>query len=82
MNIIDRLDRTIAEGQFPSPGTKIRMQIAIADVKDALLGIQRVIESVEARCMAVDGPVTPTHQEITDSELRQIYRLAGGKIKK
>jgi hypothetical protein len=31
------------------------------------------IHSVENRCMAADGPVTPTHQEITDDELRAMY---------
>lgn len=35
-----------------------------------------MIETVEQRCMAADGPVTPTHQEITDAELRAVYVLA------
>lgn len=39
-------------------------------------GIVDVIDGVETRCMAADGPVTPTHEEITDDELRTIYRLA------
>jgi len=38
--------------------------------------IVSLIDAVENRCMAVDGPVTPTHQEITDEELRKIYRAA------
>lgn len=38
--------------------------------------IVAMIEAVEDRCMAVDGPVTPTHQEITDEELRRIYVAA------
>lgn len=38
--------------------------------------IAEIIEGVESRCMAVDGPVTPTLQEMTEEELRRIYRLA------
>lgn len=34
------------------------------------------IHAVENRCMAADGPVTPTHQEITDDELRRVYVAA------
>lgn len=35
-----------------------------------------MIHGVENRCMAADGPVTPTHAEITDAELRSVYELA------
>lgn len=38
--------------------------------------ITSIIERVENRCMAVDGPVTPTTKEIRESELRQIYNAA------
>ena len=41
--------------------------------------IARIIEGVDNRCMAVDGPVTPTRLEITDKELKDIYALAKGK---
>lgn len=37
---------------------------------------RRRIESVENRCMAADGPVTPTSEEITDDELRRIWLAA------
>jgi hypothetical protein len=40
------------------------------------------IEAVENRCMAVDGPVTPTHKEITDDELRAVYIAARDAIAK
>lgn len=50
--------------------------------EQCLQEILNVIETVEARCMAADGPVTPTHQEITDGELRKIYKLAGGKVRR
>ena len=40
--------------------------------------IAAIIEDVDHRCMAVDGPVTPTDQEIRLDEIRAIYQLAGG----
>jgi hypothetical protein len=40
------------------------------------LEIQMVINAVENRCMAADGPVTPTCLEITDHEIRKIYTNA------
>lgn len=55
---------------------------ALSRKTEALLEIREIIEAVENRCMAADGPVTPTHQEITDEEIRRIYKLAGGKIRK
>lgn len=40
-----------------------------------------IIETVENRAMAVDGPVNNTREEMSDKELRQIYLLAKGKKK-
>ncbi len=34
-----------------------------------------IIETIEARCMAVDGPVTPTLKEMREDELAEIWRL-------
>ena len=45
-----------------------------------LAGIVDIIERVEVRCQAADGPVTDTREEITIEEFRQIYQLAQGKI--
>lgn len=42
---------------------------------DHIVGI---IDAVENRCMAADGPVTPTLKEMDEEELRHIYRLAKG----
>jgi hypothetical protein len=47
--------------------------------KVRLREIAKIIEDVDRRCMVADGPVTPTRREITDSELRRIYKLARGK---
>lgn len=41
-----------------------------------LLKIAQIIESVERRCIAADGPVSKTLEEMTDLEMRKIYRLA------
>lgn len=38
--------------------------------------IAQILEDVDQRCMAVDGPVTATRDEITGNELRKIYQLA------
>lgn len=45
-----------------------------------LASIKEIIDIVENRAMAADGPVTNTRYEMTDEELRRIYRLAGGTI--
>jgi hypothetical protein len=41
--------------------------------------IREIIEAVDNRCTAADGPVTPTLQEMTQAELSRIYALACGK---
>lgn len=46
-----------------------------------LRAIAAIIEIVEVRCMAADGPVTDTRAEMTADELRQIWRLASGDFK-
>ena len=44
--------------------------------EERLKRIAEIIEAVDNRCMAVDGPVTPTLQEMTQSEISEIYKLA------
>lgn len=41
--------------------------------------IAEIIEAVDNRCMAADGPVAPTLSEMTQAEISEIYRLAKGK---
>ncbi len=43
---------------------------------DRLNAIYEIICSVDDRCSAVDGPVTPTLQEMTQKEMSAIYYLA------
>jgi hypothetical protein len=64
-----------------------RIEQAAIDNHDALTmrderlrQIKEIIDGVENRCMAADGPVTNTRVEMTDDELRRIYRLAGGVV--
>lgn len=44
--------------------------------------ITEIIESVDHRALAADGPVTPTLEEMTQKEMSEIYRLARGPITK
>ena len=34
-----------------------------------------IIDSIENRCMVVDGPVTPTLKEATEEELSELWHL-------
>lgn len=44
--------------------------------KQACQEIVAIIEAVENRCMAADGPVTHTLEEMDEGEITQIYKLA------
>lgn len=46
---------------------------------ERLARIAEIIELVDQRAMAADGPVTPTLQEMTQAEISEIYRLATGR---
>jgi hypothetical protein len=46
-----------------------------------LEAIASIIQQVDQRAMAADGPVTPTLQEMTQDEMRRIYALAKGDAK-
>jgi len=41
--------------------------------------IAKIIEKVDQRCMAADGPVTQTLDEMNLEEIREIYQLALGR---
>lgn len=51
-----------------------------ANYRRRLDEIARIIEDVDNRCLAVDGPVSKTLDEMTDQEMCEIYKLA--KIEK
>lgn len=41
--------------------------------------IADIIEGVDQRCAAADGPVTPTLEEMTQEEISAVYALAIGR---
>lgn len=45
-------------------------------LSERLKCIANIIESVDNRCLAADGPVPPTLQEMTQAEVSEIYALA------
>ena len=51
----------------------------LVDYRARLDRIAAIIETVDHRCMAADGPVTPTLQEMTQKEMTEIYSLAAFK---
>lgn len=53
-------------GQRPSPsGDAVRVAIAT---------FNRIVDQVESRCLAADGPVTPTLQEMREDELATLWQ--------
>lgn len=50
------------------------------DKRERLRMIAAIIERVDNRAIAADGPVTPTREEITTDEIKAIYGLAMGTI--
>jgi len=51
------------------------IQVAL-ELQARLNGIAKIIEIVDNRCLAADGPVIPTLEEMTAKEIQDIYRLA------
>lgn len=45
-------------------------------LRSRLRQIAEIIEAVDHRAIAADGDVTNTREEMTDAEMRRIYRLA------
>lgn len=50
----------------------------VRDQGEGLAAIARIIESVDQRAMACDGPVLPTLKVMTQAEISEIYRIAKG----
>lgn len=57
---------------------EILANMALIDCRKRLKAIAEILEAVDNRCMAADGDVTPTKDEITADELKKIYQLAIG----
>ena len=45
------------------------------NLKTQIDRFNRIIDNIENRCMAVDGPVTPTLKEATEAELSELWAL-------
>ena len=64
----------MTEKGFSMPDQEIeRLRAALRQTRMSLDCIVEIIEAVDNRCLAVDGPVTPTRLEMTDEELRDIF---------
>jgi hypothetical protein len=59
----------------------MKPQKKIMSKAERLREIAEIIERVDQRCMAADGPVQKTLHEMDHSELRRIYLLATGSKK-
>jgi hypothetical protein len=46
---------------------------AVREASNTIARFNSIIEAIEARCMATDGPVTPTLKEMTEQELTDIW---------
>ncbi|UFX42014.1 hypothetical protein HAP47_0022240 [Bradyrhizobium sp. 41S5] len=84
----DLTDDEVANAVFLDPGinnltiAKDRIRWLSRRLESAgadLARIKQIIEDVDNRALAADGPVTPTFQEITDNELSRIFALASRK---
>lgn len=54
-------------------------ELGMMTMRERLEEISAIIEAVDDRCAAADGPVTPTLQEMTQAEISRIYKLARGR---
>ena len=58
-----------------------RSRIQAKNYRTRLREIAEILEGVDRRCEAADGPVARIQEEITDEEMRKIYLLARRKRK-
>ncbi len=49
--------------------------LSYRELQKRLLKIRQIIESVDNRCLAYEDDVGKFQEEVTDKELRQIYKL-------
>lgn len=73
-------------GYSYEPETKTMLRVRVVGFADAIAGLSKMVQAaervldvvttVEGRCMAADGPVTPTLREMREDELRVLWRAA------
>lgn len=71
-----RTTKLITRGDTLMKNSKQELVFWLRNSNNRLKEIHGIIDVVEQRCLAADGPVTKTHDEITDEELRRIYKLS------
>lgn len=64
---IRSLKDSVKDRPHPPPGVARR-------AREAAGAALAIVAGIEARCIAVDGPVTPTHEALTADELRALVR--------
>jgi hypothetical protein len=50
--------------------------VNVAQIIHEATVIAETLEAIDLRCLAADGPVTPTLSEATPDELRRMYKSA------
>jgi galactose-1-phosphate uridylyltransferase len=59
-------------------GDDYRIEVIKPTPEERLKKIADIIECVDCRCLAADGPVSSTLEEMTQEEISEIYKLAKG----
>ena len=75
-NMKTRTKCLLVQGDTLMDVPKESLVLWIRECNKKLREIHGIIDVVEQRCLAADGPVTKTHDEITDEELRRNYKLS------
>ena len=75
-NIMSRIHRDAATTTQEERNN--RGELSYTNIYKRLSQIQEIIEAVDQRASAADGPVADTREEMTKAEMRKIYRLAKG----
>lgn len=79
--ILAKHDAGVIEAALELEGVARDNGDSAAMANTRLTSIKEIIDGIENRCMAAEGPVTNTRHEMTDEELQRIYRLAGGVVR-
>lgn len=70
-----------SSGRDPGRTAADRLIKSNSDRGRRLRRIAEIIEAVDERCLAHDGPVGDTREEMSKKEMQEIYDLAKGRKK-
>lgn len=65
-------DIELARRSYRDSSTYINLRMD--NLKQAAEKFNSIIDGIELRCMAADGPVTPTLQEMNEKELLELWK--------